>query len=304
MANVLITGGTGLIGRHLVPFLRGRGHQVGVLSRSGRPVAGARMFSWQPEQDRLNEEAVRWAEAVVHLAGANIGEGRWTERRKQEIFDSRVRSAELLYRAAEQAGARLKVFVSASATGYYGQVTRDRAFRETDPPGRDFLAGVCTAWEQAADQFSELGARVVKLRTGVVLAADGGALPRFAGPARWGLAPVLGSGRQFLPWIHILDLVRLYALALEKDSLKGPYNAVAPQQVRQRDFVRTLAAVLGRPRLAPPVPAVFLRLFLGEMAGMLLEGSPVSAEKLLATGFTFRFPELGGALEDLLSGEE
>lgn len=304
--NVLVTGGRGLVGRHLLPVLREAGHDAAVLSRSSSPVVDYRVFTWRPHLQELEEEALRWADAVVHLAGANIGTRRWTARRKQELFDSRVQSTRLLLETARRLGCTMRVFVAASAVGYYGAVTRNRPFVEEDPPGKDFLAELCRQWEAQSDGFREMGARVVRLRTGVVLARDGGALPRLMAPVKWGLGSPLGSGKQYFPWIHITDLVRLYAEALSNGRFAGPYNAVAPQQVQQRQFMRVLADVLHRPLFMPGIPAFPLRILLGEFSKTLVEGSPVSAQKILNTGFSYRFPELRPALEDLLckSGEE
>ncbi len=303
MARVLVTGGTGLIGRHLIERLVARGHTVSVLSRSCASVRpGVACLRWDPLRGHLSPEALTGVEVIVHLAGANLAAGRWTRRRKKEILDSRVRSAELLFERVREAGAPLRAMVSASAVGYYGAVTRERPFTEDDQPGSDFLALVCRSWEEAAERFAELGARAVRLRLGVVLAQEGGALPRFARLARLGLIAPLGGGDQHFPWIHIEDAVGIFAKAIEEE-LDGAYNAVAPQDVTNREFVRTLAGAVGKSVWLSGVPGVALRWLYGEMSAVMLEGSPVSPAKIEREGYRFRYPELEGALRALLIPE-
>ncbi len=305
MYRVLVTGGTGLVGRRLVTRLVARGHSVTVLTRRApHRQNGVAYFRWDVQAGTLDAATVQKAEVLVHLAGENIAAGRWTRRRKRALLESRVRPAELLFKTVQGARRPPRVFISASAVGYYGAVTSNRVFTETDPPGKDFLAEVCRQWEAAALRFAGLGTRVVLLRTGVVLARDGGALPKLAGPVRHAVAVPLGSGTQHMPWIHIEDLVDLYVSAIESDQLSGPYNAVAPECPTNKAFMKTLAEVQGRPFLPIGVPGFLLRLVLGEMATSLLEGSCVSEARIRATGYTFRFPTLRLALEDLLATEQ
>ena len=301
MERILVTGGTGLIGSHLVPRLQEAGYRVAILSRSaGNTREGVPVFHWDVEPGKLDERALEYAETIIHLAGENIAAGRWTSRRKQRIRDSRVKSAELLFRKIRQAGGAVHRFVSASAVGYYGMRTRAETLTETTPPGDDFLATVCRQWEAAAELFTGLGARVVVFRIGMVLTPRGGALQRLALPVRLGLGSPLGRGTQWLPWIHIDDLVEMFLFALREERLQGAYNAVAPGQVTQAEFMRTLAEVLGKPFFLPPVPAALVKWAFGEMAGMVLEGSRVAPQKIVEAGFAFRFPELRPALEHLV----
>lgn len=286
--NIVISGGTGLIGRHLSKKLREAGYSVSVLSRS------------EPESVKAIDEA----DYIVHLAGANIGAGRWTARRKKEILSSRVETAEMIFKrvAALPGTPRLKAFISASATGYYGAVTTDHIFTENDPAATDFLGETCRLWEAAADRFQELGVRTVKLRTGVVLTAKGGALAKMSLPVKLGLGSAMGSGAQYLPWIHIDDLCSIYIKAIEDAQMQGAFNAVAPDQINNKEFTRSLARALQKPFWLPPIPALLMKLLFGEMSSLLLKGSRVSADKITQAGYSFRFPKLEEAFRDLYEG--
>jgi uncharacterized protein (TIGR01777 family) len=300
MATILISGGSGLVGRHLCSKLMERGHQVGVLSRTRKQQAGIQTFTWDPENNEIEDGAVETADYIIHLAGANIGEKRWTEERKKLIIDSRVKTAELIFKKVQQSKTKPGAFISASAVGYYGAVTAEKFFSETDPPHDDFLGKTCRLWEEAADRFNELGIRTVKLRTGVVLAREGGALPKMSMPVKIGIGSALGSGNQYFPCIHINDLCGIYIKAVEDDQMRGAYNAAAPEQKSNREFTRTLAKVLKRPFFFPDVPAFVIKIIFGSMAEMFLEGSRVSVNKVAAAGYNFIFPELEDALGDLL----
>lgn len=284
METVLISGGTGLVGSHLSKKLRAKGYEVAVLSRS----------------DPDSVKAVETADYIIHLAGANIGAGRWTARRKQQILDSRVNTANDIYeQVAASRHPKLKAFISASATGYYGAVTTDKIFAEDDPAATDFLGKTCRLWEAAAEGFQNLGARTVKIRTGVVLTGRGGALEKMSLPVKMGVGSAIGSGGQYLPWIHIDDLCGIYIKAVEDSGMEGAYNAVAPDHRTNREFTQTLARVLKKPFWFPPVPALAMKLLFGQMSEILLEGSRVSSEKIVREGYSFRFPDLENALKDL-----
>ncbi|MGB3616695.1 MAG: TIGR01777 family oxidoreductase [Catalinimonas sp.] len=297
--TVLITGGTGLIGTRLTTLLLRGGHKVRHLSRRPNADAPVPTYGWNPTAGEMDERALDGVDALVHLAGAGVADGRWTDRRKRIIVDSRVETAKLLHTTLQKRHQRLRAFVSASAVGYYGGDTGDVLLPETAPVGQDFLAYVSERWEAAADLFADHSDRVVKLRIGVVLSDEGGALPRLAQPARLGLGAPLGSGQQYLPWIHLADVARMFAFALEQE-IEGIYNAVGPAPQPNDAFSRAVSEVLGRPYFLPPVPAVLMRLALGEMAAVVLGGNRVSSEKIEAAGFRFQHPELGGALRDLL----
>ena len=300
MATVLLTGGNGLIGRHLCRRLQDRGYDVIILSRSKNKRSAVPVYALNLEKMEMDTVSVARADYIVHLAGAGIGEKRWTTRRKQEIMDSRIKTAQLIHKAVREQKKVLRAFVSASAIGYYGMVTSDKIYTETDPPADDFLGEVCKKWEQAADQFQESGIRTVVLRSGVVLAKEGGILARLMKFVRAGLGSALGNGRQYMPWIHVEDLCGMFIKAIEDSRMEGPYNAVAPDDRTNGEFTRTLARILEKPFWLPGIPSWVLRLLFGAMSGMLLKGSRVSAEKIKQAGYSFAFPALEDALTDVI----
>lgn len=301
MAKVLITGGAGYIGRHLTKVLLEKGYHVAVLSRQRNTKNNAEIptFYWDVNKNEIDPEALSSCDYIIHLAGANIGEKRWTNKRKQQISDSRIRTAELILQNVNRHDHHLRAFISSSAVGYYGAISSAKLFKETDLPGEDFLGEVCKKWELTADHFSQIGARVVKIRTGIVLSEKGGAFARLSLPARYGLGFAIGNGRQYLPWIHIEDLCNIYLRAIENTELEGPYNAVAPEHITNKEFARKIAQHFKKTFWLPNIPGIFIKLVLGEMAAMLLKGSRVSSRKIESTGFKFKFPGLDSALDDL-----
>lgn len=303
MTSILITGGSGLVGRHLSGKLKEKGYDVSILSSSGRQVPGYRSYSWNPETREIDSQAVLNADFIIHLAGANIGEKRWTQKRKQEIIDSRVKTGQLIFDIFKQSPEKLRAFISASATGYYGAITSEQVFREEEPANSDFLGEICRQWEEVADLFANSGIRTIKLRTGVVLTERGGALEKLLLPVRLFVGSAMGSGKQFMPWIHVDDLCEMYVKAIEDEEMTGAYNAVAPQHVTNREFTRTIARVLKKPFWPLKVPAFALLLLFGEMSAVILEGSRVSSEKIIKAGFTFSYPELTTALYNLLKAK-
>lgn len=304
MTRVIITGGTGLIGRGLGLRLRERCYDVALLSRRKNPGAEIKTFYWDPAKGEVDREAVETADFVVHLAGANISGKRWSKKRRKEIVDSRAETAKLLFDKFKNTDNKLKAFISASGANYYGVLTSEKIFAENDSPGTGFMGETCRLWEEAANSFSNLGKRVAILRTGVVLSGKGGALPKMLTPVKLGVGSPVGSGRQYMPWIHIEDICNLYINAIENNDVEGPYNAVAPQHVTNEYFMKTLARVLDKPFRAPNVPGFVMKTLYGSMAEIILRGSRLSAEKIKSTGYEFHFPELEGALrEELLKGE-
>jgi hypothetical protein len=299
-AGILITGGSGLIGRYLTSLLLEKGYTVSHLSRKQDQFGRVRVYRWDPERGIIDPSLFQGIDVIIHLAGANIGESRWTSKRKAEIVRSRVDSANLLYRTIHENNIPLKAFISASAVGYYGSATTDRIYEETDQPGTDFLADTCRQWEEAADAFEKSGIRSVKIRTAVVLEKSDSALSKLMMPAKFGFLVQTGNGKQYMPWIHILDLCNIYLKAIEDQTLSGAYNAVAPQHMTHREFVKTLARVMGKPVFPVPVPGLLLRGAMGEMSDVVLKGSRVSAEKISNSGFTFLYPDLKGSLEEIL----
>ena len=301
MKNILITGGTGLIGMHLGLRLQEKGYKVALLSRSSRSGALFPVYSWDPDLSEDFTLALDQADCIIHLAGANIGAKRWSLKRKQQILDSRVKTGSLIFDAVEQGKRKPTVFISASATGYYGALTANKVFDESAPAHDDFLGQTCLRWEESADRFQALGIRTVKIRTGIVLSKQGGALSRLSLPVRLGVGAPIGSGKQYMPWIHIEDLVGIFIQALEDPLMEGAYNAVAPEHVTNQDFTARLAKELRRPLWMPHIPSWFMNLLFGEMSVILLQGSRVSSEKIRAAGYDFQFPELTPALRDLFA---
>ncbi|MDA2912804.1 TIGR01777 family oxidoreductase [Acidobacteriia bacterium AH_259_A11_L15] len=290
-----VSGSTGLVGSALVPFLTTSGHQVVRLVRS-KPNPGE--VYWSPGEGRLDASGLEGLEAVVHLAGENIT-GRWTPAKKARIRESRVQGTQLLAGSLAELPQPPKVLVCASAIGYYGD-RGEEVLQEASPPGSNFLAEVCQAWEAASQPASQKGIRVVSLRIGVVLSARGGALGQMLLPFKLGVGGKIGSGRQYLSWIAIDDLVGVIHHALTTDSLQGPVNTVAPQTVTNLEFTKTLGRVLGRPTLFP-LPAFAARWVFGQMADeLLLASARVEPARLKASGYVFRTPDLEGALRRLL----
>ena len=300
MATILITGGTGLVGRFLCKKLKDKGYSVAILGRTSQKNGETPTYTWDIDKNEIEKEALEKADYIIHQAGANISEGKWTAKRKKLIIDSRVKSAQLIFEKLKENTNQVKAFISASAIGYYGTISTDKIFSETDPPANDFLGEICRQWEQSADRFEELGIRAVKIRTGVVLAKHGGALEKMITPIKLGIGSAIGNGRQYVPWIHIEDLCDIYIKAIEDAQMNGAYNAVAPDHKTNRDFAGTLAHVLRKPLWFPNIPAIVMKIIFGKMSVILLKGSRVSSEKITNAGYKFKFPKLKGALVNLI----
>lgn len=232
--NILITGGTGLVGTAVRNLLISKGYEVAVLSRQ-KQKDGTKTFYWDYEKGILDQEAIDFADVILHLAGENISSKRWSKKQKKKIIDSRVKTTELLYIAVQKSGKKPLKLISSSAVGYYGSVTSDQIFTEEDDSGNDFLAGTVVEWENAVDKFSDLGLATTKLRLGVVMSLKGGALPKMLRPVKMGVATPLGSGKQYVPWIALDDLARMFLFVIEKDDAAGVYNAVNPQPLATRN---------------------------------------------------------------------
>lgn len=292
--RVVIVGPTGLIGRALATALVARGDAVVALSRGGKAgIDGALDMRWDPAEGPPPAAALEGGDAVVNLAGVPIGGKRWTAGRKREIRESRTLTTRLLADALAHEGAP-RVLVNASAVGYYGPT--EEAVDETARPGSDFLADTCVAWEREAVRAEEHGVRVVRVRNGIVLARDGGALPQMALPVKLFAGGPIGGGRQWLPWIHLDDTVGLLRLALDDAGIAGPMNGTAPEPVRQRAFVAALGKALGRPAILP-TPAFPLRIAMGEMATLALDGQRAVPAVALAAGYRFAHTDVGEALQ-------
>lgn len=301
--KILVTGSSGLVGTALCNSLRSHGHAVVRLIRSCSPSpsdASSEAIRWEPPSGPIDTAAMEGAEAVVHLAGASIGEGRWTPARKQILRSSRVDATRHLVKGLSRLKQRPRVLVSASAIGYYGD-RGEEILIETSAPGNDFLAQVARDWEGAANAAERFGIRVVLLRFGVILAARGGALERMLKPVRMGVGGRLGSGRQWMSWLALDDAAGLIRCALESELWRGPVNAVAPNPVRNADFTRALARAAHRPAVFP-VPRLALRAFLGEMAdALLLSSQRVLPQRLAEMNYRWLHPELDNALASLVN---
>jgi uncharacterized protein (TIGR01777 family) len=303
MATITITGGTGLVGTALTRRLIETGHQVIVLTRTAKPVAGQVQYKeWDVEKGTLDISAITDADYIVHLAGAGVADGRWTKKRKKEILDSRVKSGDLLVKALHHYPTKVKAVVSASAQGWYGAdpvVPNPRPFTETDGPDDGFLGRTCKAWEAAIAPVAAMDIRLVIFRIGIVLSNKGGAYAEFKKPQRFGIAPILGSGRQVVSWIHINDLVRLFTTAIENNSWQGIYNAAAPNPVSSKTLIMQMVKERGRLYLPLPVPAFALKIALGEMSMEVLKSATLSSQKVEKEGFQFLYPQISNAVAAL-----
>lgn len=298
--RILVTGSNGLVGRAVSRLLPTSGHNVVPLLRQGRP--GGRGLRWDPDRGQIESTQLHNLDAVIHLAGENIA-GRWSEEKKRRIRDSRVKATRTLCQALARRPSPPRVLVAASGVNYYGD-RGEELLTEDSPPGEGFLPEVCVEWEAATRPAIEAGIRVVNLRFGMVLSTEGGALPRMLKPFRLGLGGPFGSGRQFMSWITLDDAVSIIRFALDNEALQGPVNAVSPNPVPNREFARTLGAILHRPALFP-FPGLAARAILGEMAEELLLSSVRAAPRRLEdTGYEFAWPDLRSALEAVLAQEK
>jgi uncharacterized protein (TIGR01777 family) len=298
--NILITGGTGLIGRHLTKILLEQGHNVSYLSRKKESIPDVKVYLWDTEEGMIEEEALKNIDCIIHLAGAGIADKRWTSKRKQEIIDSRIRPIQLLNQHLQAKKIKLRSFVSASGIGYYGGDTGETRLDETSPAGNDFLATCTKLWEVETARFTQAD-RTVSLRTGIVLSEKGGALAKLIQPIRLGVGSPLGSGKQWMSWIHIEDMCRLYLQAIEDEKMHGAYNAVAPDPVRNEEMTRIAAETLKRPLWLPNVPAFVLKMLFGELSIAVLGGNFVKNKRVSEElAFDYKFTTLREALDDLL----
>jgi uncharacterized protein len=300
--TVLITGGTGMIGRRLTEMLLEKNYQVAYLSRRKENIPNVTVYRWDIDKGYIEDQALETADYIVHLAGAGIADARWTAKRKREIVESRTKSIELIAKELQSRPFKVKACVAASAIGFYGADTGNEHLNESHPSGTDFLAHVTRSWEQASELMDNVGIRTTKLRIGIVLSNEGGALPKIAAPVRLGAGAPLASGKQWHSWIHIDDLCRMFIAALETNTWSGIYNAVGPQPVTNAELTRQIANVLNRPLLLPNVPAFVLKLAYGEMSEVVLGGNYVLNQRIKQkTDFQYIFDNLKDALKDLLA---
>jgi hypothetical protein len=294
---VLVTGGTGLIGTVLQSMLIEAGYEVILLSRNKKDEHS---FLWDIEKNFIDKQAILKTHHLIHLAGAGIADKPWTEARKKEIVDSRIDSTALLIKAFKQHQKELKTVIAASAIGYYGFETTEHIYEETDAPAEGFLAETCIAWENATNKFIEVSERLVQLRIGVVLDKNGGALKKMAHPVHYYAGAAIGTGKQYMPWIHVKDLCAMIVFTLQNEKTNGVYNAVSSEHINNETFTKAIGKALHKPILLPHAPAFIIRALFGDMAGMVLEGSRVSNQKILTAGFKFQFNNIDEALTDLL----
>lgn len=299
METVLLTGGTGAVGTTLVQMLHEAGYAVIVLSRGDTTIPNAEVVPWNAEGD-VPATAMAKASYIIHLAGAPIMDKKWTAERKQEILNSRVKMGERLYASAKQNNATLKAYITASAVGIYGAETTGEVYYESSLPASDFLGEVSSKWEAVADKFQAMGVRTVKIRSGIVLSEGGGVVAQLLPLFKLGLGSAIGSGNQPFPWIHVKDLCGIFLNGLQDPKMAGAYNAVAPTHSTNKEFSKTMAVVLKKPFWFPNIPAGIMRLILGSRAILVLAGNRVSARKIVAAGYQFRYSDLAAALQNLL----
>jgi len=306
MATILITGGTGLIGTALTPMLLSKGYEVIILTRQPdqENTGAVKYANWNVESGTIDKDAIARADYIIHLAGTNVGEKRWTKKRKKEILDSRKKSGELIIKALKEIPNKVQCVLTASGIGWYGpdtKISKQKGFNENDPHSNDFLGEVCEQWEESLKPVVALDKRLIIFRQGIVVSKEGGAFTEFKKPLKFGIAAILGSGKQVLSWIHIEDLCRMYVYALEK-KFSGVFNAVAPQVISNKNFTLQLAKkVRGKFFIPIYVPSFGLKIVLGEMSIEVLKSATVNSEKIKSTGFQFLYPSIEAAFNNLMT---
>ncbi|WP_295717740.1 TIGR01777 family oxidoreductase [Mucilaginibacter sp.] len=296
--NILITGGSGGLGKRLSKLLLAKGYSVSFLSRNPAKDIDIKTFIWNVNNGTIDEHCIDGVDTIIHLAGAGIADKRWTEDRKKEIIESRTKSIALLYSLLKTRANKVTSVISASGIGYYSD-RGDELLTETSPPVSDFISQCCIDWEAAVDEGEKLGLRIVKFRTGVVLDKEAGALPALALPVKLFVGSPIGNGKQWIPWIHWQDVVDMYLFAIENKGLKGVFNMVAPNPVTNAQMTKAVAKQLHKPMWAPNVPAFVLKLLLGEISSLVLGSTKVSDQKIKDAGFSFKYTEVTAALKEI-----
>jgi uncharacterized protein (TIGR01777 family) len=300
--NVLISGGTGFIGRELTKLLIAKGYSVAILSRNdAKDTKDISYYKWDVDKMFIDDEAINKADYIIHLAGENIAAKRWTSKRKAAINDSREKSTQLIYSVLKKNNKKLTAFISASAIGIYGAVNGPKICTEETALGYDFLGSTCQKWENSIDFIENMHIRTVKIRTGLVLGKGDGFLSKLVPLFKYRLGSALGSGQQYMPWIHVDDLCAIYLEAITNDTMDGPYNAAVNDGTTNAIFSRTLAKIFGYTIWLPNVPAFLLKLVMGEMSKIVLTGRRVASDKIERTNFNFQYKNLEEALRNCLS---
>ncbi len=300
--NVLITGGSGFIGKHLTRLLIEKGFSVSIFSRTFKQKTGnVSFFKWDIAKGFIEDDAVLKADYIIHLAGEGIAQKRWSAKRKEDIIQSRAQSVALIYEVLKKHNKKLEAFVSASGIGIYGAINGEQICSENTPPENDFLGSTCQLWELAADDIASLGIRTVKIRTGLVVGKAEGFLKTLTPIFKLKLGSALGSGKQYMPWVHVDDLCAIYLEAINNTEMIGAYNAAINDNTNNDSFSKTLCKIYGYSLWLPNVPAFVINIALGEMAQILLTGRRVSSDKIEKLGFQFRFKNLHNALRDCIA---
>jgi uncharacterized protein (TIGR01777 family) len=307
MKTILITGGTGLVGKALTDLILSKGYKVVILSRSPQQqIITSPDISyafWNVEKKIIDIEALQQADHIIHLAGAGVMDKKWTDSYKKEIVNSRVSSSELLVETLRNHPNKIKSIISSSAIGWYGpDIHNDHSFKEEELAANDFLGKTCKQWEESISSAEKLGIRVCKLRTGIVLSNEGGALPEFKKTLKWGVAGILGSGRQMVSWIHITDLCQMFLYAIENHKINGSYNAVSPHPINNKTLIYKLGHYIKNDKFIPIyVPSFLLKIMMGQRSIEVLKSTRVDAEKIINSGFEFKFPNIDVALKNLIT---
>lgn len=304
--TILVTGGSGLVGKPLVRQLVQKGYKIHLLSRGeirNNKTEGISEFKWDVYKREIDKDCIEGVDAVIHLAGEEIGSKRWTDDRKKQIVESRTESIRMIYDLMRRNKNQVNHVISASAVGYYGD-RGNELLTETSLPSKDFLAETCIAWEEAVDEGEKFGVRIVKLRSGIVLDKNGGILPQLDKPLMFGLGIIPGHGSQWVSWIHLRDTLAIYTYALENENMKGAYNMVAPEPVTLGQLCRNVAASKKKSPLYLHIPEFALKIAIGEMSLMVLESTKASSEKLNRMGYNFEFADIEKATSDIYNGQK
>ena len=296
--RILITGGTGTVGKDLSKTLTQKGHEVVLLSRNPDTNSAYHTFKWDVEKQEIDANCIKGVDTIVHLVGAGIADERWTDERKKTLINSRTDSIALIYKLLKENAHQVTAVVSASAAGYYSDRGDQLMFEESEP-ANDFLSECCIKWEQAVDEGLNLGLRIVKFRTGVILDKDSGALQKIAQPVKYGVGAPLGNGKQWISWIHLKDVTDMYLFGIEHEFIKGTFNMSSPYPVTNSGLTKAIAKQLKKPLWLPNVPAFALKLALGEMSAVVLGSTKMSTQKIEEIGFRFTFPTIEKALENI-----